>query len=81
MKIKHTYQTLFRVSETGLELVGDFVTGQEAQEYAEAEGIDAFTIIETTVLEDGPERAAAVSPTLERDKGPVKNSRSKTKKK
>jgi hypothetical protein len=50
-KRKHTYLTLFRVSETGLELVGDFVTEIEAHEYAEAEGIDSFAVIQTVVIE------------------------------
>lgn len=91
MKIKHTYLTLFQVSETGLELKGDFVTEVEAVEYADAEGIDSYCVILTTVVETVEDKRTSQSPrsitqrgssaaaeedTLEeRAKGPVKNSR------
>jgi len=99
MKVKHTYQTLFRVSETGLELVGDFVTEVEAIEYAEQEGINSYTVIMTTVIEEVEMKKISTAPrsitqrgsaagqddlidggkgeneATEREKGPVKNSR------
>jgi hypothetical protein len=49
MLVKNTFQTLFRVGETGLELVGDFVSRTEAEEYAKQEGILSYTIMETVV--------------------------------
>ena len=49
MLVKNTFQTLFRVGDTGLELVGDFVSRGEAEEYAKQEGILSFTIMETVV--------------------------------
>lgn len=50
MLVKNTFQTLFRVSDTGLELLADFVTKGEAEEWAAANQVLSYLVIETAVM-------------------------------
>lgn len=50
MLVKNTFQTLFRVSDTGLELLADFVTKGEAEDWAAANQVLSYLVIETAVM-------------------------------
>lgn len=49
MLVRNTYQTLFKVTETGLELVADFVTRSDAEEWAKQNQVLSYCLLETVV--------------------------------
>lgn len=49
MLVKNTFHTLFKVSDSGLELLADFVTKSEAEEWAQENKINSYLVLETIV--------------------------------
>jgi hypothetical protein len=52
MRVKNTFNTLFEISDSGMTLLADFVSRGDAEEFAAANGIKSYTILETVVVHE-----------------------------